>query len=111
MTNLLRSPSRESESLRVGENTNESSLQGVGITGLRIQLHALYPQPSAITAKSFLPPDFYSGATAQAGRFSEGFSLRRLQLIDATAESPNTRELLCRLTADTEPGSGEQPRK
>src|SRR6266702_4352505 len=36
------------------------------------------PQPSAFNAKSFLPPEFYSGATGQPGHFSEGFCLRRV---------------------------------
>jgi hypothetical protein len=43
-----------------------------------IQLHELHPQPSAFDAESFLPLEFYSGATGQPGRFSGGFSLRRL---------------------------------
>src|ERR1700686_3370080 len=38
------------------------------------------PQPSAFNAKSFLPPEFYSGATGQPGHFSEGFCLRRVHL-------------------------------
>jgi len=33
---------------------------------------------TAKTAKSYLLLDFYSGATGQSGRFSEGFLLRRL---------------------------------
>src|SRR5438270_13352879 len=40
------------------------------------------PQPSAFNAKSFLPPEFYSGATGQPGHFSEGFCLRRVQPLD-----------------------------
>ena len=39
-------------------------------------------QPFTITAKSFPLPDFYSGATGQSGRFSEGFFLRRLHFRD-----------------------------
>ena len=45
------------------------------------QLHALHPSAFHQTAKGYLLPDFYSGATGQPGRFSEGFSLRRLHLL------------------------------
>ncbi len=34
---------------------------------------------AAAADKGHLLPDFYSGATGLPGRFSEGFSLRRLQ--------------------------------
>ena len=45
-----------------------------------IQLHASHPQPSALDAKSFPPPELYSGAVArQPSHFSEGVCLRRLQ--------------------------------
>ena len=41
------------------------------------------PRPSSPalcqSAKSYPLPDFYSGATGQSGRFTEGFCLRRLQ--------------------------------
>ncbi len=37
------------------------------------------PQPSALNAKSFLLPEFYSGATGQPGYITEGFCLRRVQ--------------------------------
>ena len=36
------------------------------------------PPPSALHAKSCLPRHFCSGATRLSGRFTEGFSLRRL---------------------------------
>ena len=36
------------------------------------------PAPCQLTAKGYLLPDFYSGATGQSGRFTEGFCLRRL---------------------------------
>src|SRR4029077_13426163 len=38
------------------------------------------PPTSAAPANGLLLPDFYSGATGLSGRFSEGFSLRRLHL-------------------------------
>src|SRR6266446_7068728 len=50
-----------------------------GKANASIQIHVLHPQPSAQKAKSYLPPDYCSGATEQTGRFSEGFLLRRLQ--------------------------------
>src|SRR6516165_4808943 len=40
------------------------------------------PPPPANQTKGYLLPDFYSGATGQPGRFSEGFSLRRLHSPD-----------------------------
>ena len=40
---------------------------------------SLIPQPSALIAKSITPPEFYSAATGQPGRFNEEFSLRRVQ--------------------------------
>ena len=49
------------------------------ISNLPIKLHVLHPPPSANAAQGFQLPDFYSGATDQLGRFTEGFSLRRLQ--------------------------------
>src|SRR5271170_141491 len=48
-------------------------------TNLSIELHALHPPAPAASDKGHLLPDFYSGATGCSGRFSEGFSLRRLQ--------------------------------
>ena len=39
---------------------------------------------------SYLPPDFYSGATGQSGRFSEGFSLRRLHPMSTHGISPHS---------------------
>jgi hypothetical protein len=45
------------------------------------------PQPSAFNAKSFLPPEFYSGATGQPGHFSEGFCLRRVQKMERIRSS------------------------
>jgi len=36
------------------------------------------PRPLPLQAKGHLLPDFYSGATGLSGRFTEGFSLRRL---------------------------------
>jgi hypothetical protein len=48
---------------------------------LQIEIHVLHPSPSAESkAKGYLLPDFYSGATGLPGRFSEGLSLRRLQI-------------------------------
>ena len=48
------------------------------VTNPPIKLHHLHPQPSAITPKAYLLPEFYSGATGPTGRFNEGFLLRRL---------------------------------
>ena len=46
----------------------------------KVALAALHPPPSAESkAKGYLLLDFYSGATAIPGRFSEGLLLRRLQ--------------------------------
>src|SRR5260370_4025756 len=56
------------------------------------------PQPSAFNAKSFLPPEFYSGATGQPGHFSEGFCLRRVHpLFVAVATKPLGREPRARI--------------
>jgi hypothetical protein len=43
---------------------------------LRIKIHPLHPTQ----AQGFQLPDFYSGATDRFGRFTEGFSLRRLHV-------------------------------
>src|SRR5262249_9456750 len=54
-------------------------------TNLSVKLHALHPSaPAAFRQRPSLP-DFYSGATGLSGRFSEGFLLRRLQLLDLEA--------------------------
>src|SRR5271166_552334 len=37
------------------------------------------PPPSTLQAEGYLVLEFYSGATGLSGRFTEGFSLRRLQ--------------------------------
>src|SRR5207302_4942761 len=50
------------------------------ITNLSIELHALHPPAPAASDKGHLLPVFYSGATGLPGRFTEGFSLRRLQM-------------------------------
>jgi hypothetical protein len=42
------------------------------------------PAPCRLTARGYLLPDFYSGATGQSGRFIEGVCLRRLQVRLAT---------------------------
>src|SRR5271165_3089241 len=60
----------------------------------RIQLHQPHPPAPAFNAKSFLPPEFYSGATGPPGCFSEGFSLRRVHQPTpnvATEPSPSHR--------------------
>jgi len=51
------------------------------VANLPIQLHELHPQPSAFNAESFLLLEFYSGAAGPPGRFSEGFLLRRLHIL------------------------------
>ena len=38
--------------------------------------------PSTLQAEGYLVLEFYSGATGLSGRFTEGFSLRRLQPTD-----------------------------
>jgi hypothetical protein len=53
------------------------------------QFHQLHPLPSAFTAKSFPPPEFYSGATGHSGHSSEGSCLRRIQATRlSAAETP-----------------------
>src|SRR3954453_4720810 len=49
------------------------------VTNLSIELHALHPPPLPLADKGYLLPDLYSGDRT-ARPFSEGFSLRRLQL-------------------------------
>ena len=46
---------------------------------LNLNRISIIPRPSPSQAQGFQLPDFYSGATDQLGRFTEGFSLRRLQ--------------------------------
>jgi hypothetical protein len=47
---------------------------------LPIQFHAFHPSAfNAPRFEGYLEPEFYSGAAGLSGRFTEGFSLRRLQ--------------------------------
>ena len=71
-----RAASRRLDPFNLNRKTNPS-----------VKLHALHPPAPAAADKGHLLPDFYSGATGRPGRFSEGFSLRRLQL-PATAGKP-----------------------
>ena len=43
----------------------------------RVKFHSLHPPPFAAIRKGLSLLDFYSGATGQTGRFSEGLLLRR----------------------------------
>src|SRR3954466_15349643 len=79
------------------------------VADLPIQLHELHPQPSAFNTESVLLLEFYSGATEPPGRFSEGFLLRRLQLImdDAHHLHPRTLTTLKRLIELVAEGGGQ----
>ncbi len=46
---------------------------------LPIQFHAFHPSALALRLKAISCWNFYSGAISLSGRFTEGFSLRRLQ--------------------------------
>src|SRR4051794_14009805 len=54
------------------------------------------PQPFALITKSFLPPEFYSGATGLPGYFTEGFCLRRVQRCHLGEEASRYGRKLCR---------------
>jgi hypothetical protein len=74
--------------------------QGVNLTPIGGHLPMpIHTPPSAHRAKSYLPRHFCSGATRLPGRFSEGFSLRRLH------ESLRT-ELGCYSACNFDPLSG-----
>jgi hypothetical protein len=49
------------------------------VTNPPIEIHDLHPPAPASFGNGHLLLEFYSGATGQPGRFSEGFLLRRLQ--------------------------------
>jgi transposase InsO family protein len=76
-----------------------------GKANASIQIHVLHPQPSAQKAKSYLPPDYCSGATEQTGRFSEGFSLRRLQMSEIITKELTIAALEMAIT-QRRPGPG-----
>src|SRR4051812_21457757 len=54
------------------------------VTNLSIKPHALHPPPLPLADKGYLLPDLYSGDRT-ARPFSEGFSLRRLHLLEKPA--------------------------
>jgi len=55
------------------------------------------PPPSTLQAEGYLVLEFYSGAAGPSGRFTEGFSLRRLHLIHRTTLTRFTRARPCAL--------------
>jgi nucleoside-diphosphate-sugar epimerase len=64
------------------------------VTNPPIEIHDLHPPAPASFGNGHLLLEFYSGATGQPGRFSEGFLLRRLHHFGVSIEQS------CRGTAD-----------